>query len=214
LSGLERKLTSKKTRDTLAALRALADPETETFIDPMWEFRSAVVRLLVAAAARNYADNVAAILDGTHGDILDGGGIEVALLKRAKAYVERHIYDSRIVRHREITAHQVVSGLLDAHFKLLHCDRSRFGLVLDGKGVDALGSKITIESGLMIRFPRKCLQAYRVGVDVLTGNGEELRIMEWILRAHLLVDYVSGMTDEYALSSFQLVSGMRSDLEM
>ena len=75
-------------------------------------------------------------------------------------------------------------------------------------------SRITVESSLLSRFPKKHLYAYHLAAAAeQDGEGEsEKSIREWMLRAHLLVDYISGMTDEYALHSYQLVSGMRTDI--
>jgi dGTPase len=33
--------------------------------------------------------------------------------------------------------------------------------------------------------------------------------VEWCLRAHMIVDFLSGMTDQFALTSYQRLSGIR-----
>ena len=32
---------------------------------------------------------------------------------------------------------------------------------------------------------------------------------EWVLRSHLIVDYISGMTDDFALETYQRLNGIR-----
>ena len=39
----------------------------------------------------------------------------------------------------------------------------------------------------------------------------DIYLEEWYYRAHLIVDYISGMTDYHALETFQLLSGIKVD---
>jgi dGTPase len=193
-------------------------------IDPLAGFRSALIRIMVAHAAATFVARLDAVRDGSSGDLLgeipgqhtsgDVRTINPLLLKWVKDFVAEKLYRSRIIKHREITAHKVVYGLLEAHRELLECPRERFEAILHHKNEDPKGYKITVESGKMSRLPRKFVQAYETAIKEEAGRpGAASRVVEWSLRAHLLVDYISGMTDDYALRSFQLLSGMRADLE-
>jgi len=72
--------------------------------------------------------------------------------------------------------------------------------------------RLSIESTLLSRFPRKHLQIYKEQADALRNSNmdnTEKRIEEWMLRAHLIVDFVSGMTDDFAFEMHNLNSGFR-----
>ena len=60
------------------------------------------------------------------------------------------------------------------------------------------------------RISRKYLAVYREAVRLLEANGaSDLGgVMERVHRMRLIVDHASGMTDEFALQTFRLISGM------
>lgn len=222
LENLETKLLPRPEidGDIQTAISMLATKPTHghhVHIDPFTDFRSAMIRTLVGFGARAFVDHHDKIVGGTHGDLLGKQYtetmIEPALLLWVKNFVAAHLYQSRIVKHREITAHKVVSGLLDAHSELLLCPRERFEAILRHDDKDGAQKRITVESGKISRFPKKYVQAYETAVRAIPTDAPA-SVLEWSHRAHLLVDYVSGMTDEYALSSYHLLLGMKTDLQI
>jgi dGTPase len=70
--------------------------------------------------------------------------------------------------------------------------------VLKGKNLD-------VEWRLFNRLPRKHVAAYSDQVRVAKASA----FPEWYFRAHLIVDYISGMTDHFALAQYQLLSGIK-----
>ncbi|MBP5133643.1 hypothetical protein HUT02_33065, partial [Pseudomonas protegens] len=34
-------------------------------------------------------------------------------------------------------------------------------------------------------------------------------VTEWVLRAHLITDFISGMTDDFAITTYQTLSGIK-----
>jgi dGTPase len=100
----------------------------------------------------------------------------------------------------------VLSGLLDAYPPLMCCERGRFDKALEGLRQDKLGRPIARDSTLVKQVSRKYLAVYRERVP---RRGEELKndtgadeVMDRSYRMRLIVDNVSGMTDEFALQSF------------
>lgn len=194
-------------------LFVLAAAKAPLHHDPLWEFRSAAIRALVQRAARNYVDRHDSILSGEPRDLLDANGAPNEVLGSVKAFAHARLYTSRPVRSREITAHRVITGLLDAHLPLLKADTDRFNCALAGKSKDGQESRITVESSLVSRLPKKQRHAYESAVSSLGSmTASKKKVIEWMLRAHWIVDFVSGMTDDFALQTYQLVSGMRADL--
>ena len=121
---------------------------------------------------------------------------------------------SRVVRQRELTAHAALSGLLTAHYKLMSCDRSRFELILQGALRDEDGAWMARDISLAGRIAKKYRAVYTEAVrrlDASEGDGGVRKVMERIYRMRLVVDYIASMTDEFALQSFQLISGVHVD---
>jgi len=211
--------------DIQAILRALSRlrqprferPADKTLVErltPMQDFRSGVIRFLASRAGLGFRHAHGALLTG-HAAPLLGDGDEGLLLGVIKSFAESSLYSSTIVRQREITAHAVLSGLLDAYLPVMACDRERFECCLAGKHKDDKGRPIARESSLVGRIAKKYLAVYREATarfdrEHARNNGAAI-VMERIHRMRLAVDHISGMTDEFALQSFQLISGVDID---
>jgi dGTPase len=202
-------------RDILKALKDLAKRPSDLVenLSAMNDFRSGVVRLLARHAGR--------IFRHRHGKILSGGDRSPLLseceashlLEALQDFATSSLYSAQLVRSREITGHAVLYGLLDAYLPLMTCDDNRFEKAIAGERRDADGLPIARDSSLISRIPPKHLAVYREEVRQMKphlGKDEgATKVMERIHRMRLLVDYISGMTDEFALRTFQVISGMQ-----
>ncbi|WP_026167675.1 dGTPase [Desulfovibrio oxyclinae] len=177
----------------------------------MEDFRSSFIRFLVKHAARGFRklhenENL------SDGNSLLSNGSAKNLLEAVKNFAEQKLYKSQIVRDRELTAHAVLSGLFNAYKPLMVCDRERFDFAVKGNGEDEVGRKITGEQSLISRLPRKHMGVYYKELDLsdkskLT-NGHKV-VAERVNRIRMIIDFISGMTDEYALQTYRLVSGIQ-----
>ncbi len=61
---------------------------------------------------------------------------------------------------------------------------------------------LDFELRLLRRLPKNHIKKYILSVEADPSN-------EIIYRAHLIVDYISGMTDDFALEMYQLLEGIR-----
>lgn len=113
---------------------------------------------------------------------------------------ETHLYNSRLVKENEIKANKILRGVLDAFLPLLKCSRERFDAVMRGEHRDRQGSDISIEHALFLQLGKKFVQVY-----INDRNENDDPVYEWIVRAHMVVDQLSGMTDKYALAQFKLL---------
>jgi hypothetical protein len=80
---------------------------------------------------------------------------------------------------------------------------------LAGERIDENGSRILLEPKLLRLLPeryKKVYQHHLKGVD----DAEHPDIQEWVVRAHLIVDFISGMTDDFAMSTYRNASGHRT----
>jgi dGTPase len=65
-------------------------------------------------------------------------------------------------------------------------------------------------------FPEKYKKVYRHDHTRLQNQKKaneideaRYRATEWNVRAHLIVDFLSGMTDDFAMTSYRMLSGMQ-----
>ena len=122
---------------------------------------------------------------------------EGEFLKQLKAVVSKTLYSSNQIVKLELAGRKVVGGILEEFSPLLAVDEKDFRRLLDGERVKGLDVQRRL-AALLAKSHRVAYAAYPTGDDV--GN-EPLR------RAHLLVDFVSGMTDPFAVDTFQRLTG-------
>lgn len=61
---------------------------------------------------------------------------------------------------------------------------------------------------LFNRLGHRYIQAYCYALSDLSSDDIGYKEKEWWLRVHLLIDHVSGMTDEFALQTYQMLTGI------
>jgi dGTPase len=213
LKGSKNDPDVKAIRQALKFLRnpvRQVDGESVQSLTAVRDLRGAVIRSLSRQAGASFARMQTSILAGTAGSLLrEGQGL--LLLNGLKDFASRSLYSSTIVRSRELTAYAVLSGLLDAYHQIMRCERGRFEKMIAGATRDDAGRSIARESALVGRIARKYLAVYQEAVRTADAHLKKdpggLEVMERIHRMRLIVDYVSGMTDEFALQSFQHISG-------
>ncbi|MCD4757418.1 MAG: dGTPase [Arcobacteraceae bacterium] len=146
-----------------------------------------------------------------HKQIFDGS-FNNALLEYDKAHecsqaVEvlknisyRYIYTHKQVQALEIKGYSIIQGLFDIYEPLLKLTTEEFGSLLADKRVDC-----AICQNLLSRLSKKHLVAYKKSVSGITDI-DNYKLLEWYYRARLVCDYISGMTDDYALFEHQSLS--------
>lgn len=64
------------------------------------------------------------------------------------------------------------------------------------------------EKRLFNRLGIRYVRAYDFAVQKL-NNDKNFETYEWWLRIHLIIDHISGMTDEFALETYQMLEGIQ-----
>ena len=108
---------------------------------------------------------------------------------------------------------QVISNA-DEREPLLELTREDFTLLRNAwKSADRTAvhkKKLHTLLPLLDRLPAHYLDVYDSSLkeaESLKEWGEDA--WEWFCRAHLIVDYLSGMTDDFAYRSYQVISGAK-----
>ncbi|WP_066402499.1 dGTPase [Aliarcobacter cryaerophilus] len=126
-------------------------------------------------------------------------------LKVLQDISKKHIYSNKEVQTLELQAYTIVNGLFDIYKPILELNNSDFSeLLKDGK-IDCFISKRLIK-----RISSKQIVAYQNDVKKLNiDNTEEYNILEFYYRVRLIIDYISGMTDDYALEEYKILHAIK-----
>lgn len=180
--------------------QAIEQAATARDVDRVVSFRSFLVRRFVRAAVDQYVDKHDDVLTGSLDELIDPASTEGKLLKLIKAVVRRRVYSDESIQSLELAGNSVMRGLLDYFGQLIDVPRDEFtALMAPGarvKGRDVEKRLLDLVAPSHKRFYEQA----SVGVD------EE---REKLLRAHLIADYIAGMTDPFALKVHQKLSGIR-----
>jgi dGTPase len=159
-----------------------------------------VTRRIVEEAAFHFAENIDSYISGAAGELSDAlpSG---RVLKCLKVFARRFIYTDSEVQRIEIAGSRIVDGLLSQYGRLLELPRSDFEFFIE-RGELRKNSGLDTEWRIFNQLSKRMLSVYNKYAK--TANGDE----EWILRARLVVDYISGLTDNYALQVYQNFMGV------
>ncbi|MDP2308942.1 MAG: dGTPase [Pseudomonadota bacterium] len=172
-----------------------------------------LTRHLVESAAAEYTKHHAKVLEGSAGSLLDSDDVpsdEVLALKALKRFARKHLFRNYDAESVELAGYATITGLLERYRPLLTCtseDMERVEAFIE-KG-KKLGDGKELLVRLYNRLPKKYRAAYWHARQNVAAKGAGAGLAEWHLRAHLIVDYVAGMTDEFALQEYQMLSGIK-----
>lgn len=168
-------------------------------------FRQQLTRDLVELAAHTYVSEHPQILIGAYPQaLLHGQAPAARVLDTLKQVARELVFMRPEVEALELEGYAALRGVLSTYACLLALPAVQFERLLTGQG----GSELFFARRLFHRLSARHLKAYRLAVasrDLRFSDGAE---QEWYFRVRLLLDYVSGMTDTYALEEFRLLSGI------
>lgn len=183
-----------------------ADGKLFTYTD----FRTSLTRVLVKYAAKEYIDSHVDVLAGKKSSLISSESPCGSILEILKSYCRDKVYCHESVQKVELAGFKAITGLLDQFSCLLEVDFDRFSCALLREKKDSKGQKIVIENKLLTLFPKNYVAAYKDQLATIAGEqGVNYLLKEWVLRAHLITDFVSGMTDDFATTTYQTLSGMK-----
>lgn len=171
--------------------RAAAEREP---VDKIGKFfirlRVNLIHPLVRHAAAQFIEQFEAVSAGTlDRALLEDDSPACAVVQTFKAVGARHVYCHPEVENLQLRGLRILQGLLDGYGALLGLRGEGFAAALDGQGRADLRM-------LARRLPSHLLAAYRVAVA--ERQGEDAPLWEFYHRARLLLDFVSGLTDQLA----------------
>ena len=188
--------------------KAKKDEEPYQFSMFFTMFRSSIVGSLVRHVVEIYVNNHEAIFDGSFNSALLDYDKESKYYKAIKILEKismKHIYQNLEVQELELQGYSIVNGLLDIYKPLLELSHKDFYDLLKGERIECF-----VAMRLIKRVSSKQIVAYQNDVKKLDKDSEEeYAIMEWYYRVRLIIDYVSGMTDDFALHEYQVLTAIK-----
>lgn len=161
-------------------------------------------RMAAKEAADNYIRRHEEVFAGTAGPLISQEHPMGKVLETMKYVPRELLYPSIEAENIELTGYAVMTGILRHYERLMKLPYAKFSKLVEGKRVD----QTDVELRLFHRMGQRCVKAYRYAVDALDHNDSDFLEKEWWLRVHLLVDHLSGMTDEFALETYQMLEGI------
>lgn len=170
--------------------------------------RVALVTNFVKHVSNVYKENHQAVFEGSFNHALleyDKQSEYYKALKVLKDISTKYIYQNKEVQTLELQAYTIINGLFDVYKPLLELTTNDFSeLLKDGK-IDCF-----ISIRLIKRISSKQIVAYQNDVKKLNAdNIEEYNILEFYYRVRLIIDYISGMTDDFALEEYKLLLAVK-----
>jgi len=170
--------------------------------------RATLISALVFYVVKVYIDNHEAIFDGTFSSALleyDKTSKYYKAIEVLQNISVKYIYQNKDVQTMELQGYTIVNGLLDIYKPLLELSSKDFEKLLKDERITCF-----ISMRLIKRLSSKQIVAYRNDVEKLDKtNEEEFVILEWYHRVRLIIDYISGMTDDFALYEYQTLLAIK-----
>lgn len=162
-------------------------------------------RKIIEAAVENYLENHEAFYRGEAETLIDGNHMG-KVLGTIKKVSRKLVYHSAEAENSELTGYAVIMGMLGYFGRILAIPYKKFRTLLE----DRPGKGLELEWRLYSRLGRRHIKNYRMETERLEKRSDSsFPLREWWLRVHLILDHLSGMTDGYALSTYQILTGIR-----
>ncbi|QOY55757.1 dGTPase [Candidatus Sulfurimonas marisnigri] len=170
--------------------------------------RAKLVTSLVSHVVDIYIDNHEAIFKGKFNSALleyDKHSKYYKAIEILQNISEKHIYKNAHVQKLELQGYAIINGLLNIYKPLLGLSSEDFEKLMRDEEIECF-----IAMRLIKRIASKHVVAYSNDVKKLDKEDvESFKILEWYYRVRLIIDYISGMTDDFALHEYQVLLAIK-----
>ena len=152
-------------------------------------------------AVEAYLKQEEEICEGRCTSLIDSDSEAGQLLEAIKKIARLKLYRSAEAENIELSGYMIITGLLECFSRLVRLPKASFLQLYEGKGSK---KQLDYEWRLLNRISPRMKMAYASQKSSFDNSKET----EWWLRIHMIIDYISGMTDEYALKVYQMLQGI------
>lgn len=193
--GIEKKIISREDLEKVFGKRRFLNKGKPSFLF----FKVGVINEAVSLAADTFCSNIDAILEGEKPELIDAASEVGELLQKVKTFAGKRIYTDESAEQVELAGRSVIKGLLGHFGPLLALTSKDFRALIRGDQKAIRAGGYDFHARLLRRLP----ESYCIKYSSAIHGDEAYR------RAHLLVDFISGMTDDFALETYQILEGIR-----
>jgi len=164
-------------------------------------------RKIIDEAADEYIKNHELYYTGQAKQLIpeDGYG---RVLETIKQVSRKLLYRSSEAENIELTGYAVITGLLNHFSRLLELPLEDFSFFVYDEDIPS-GKNLDVERRLYNRIGERYIKSYLNENKKLNTADPDYLIREWWLRTHLIVDHINGMTDDFALATYQMLTGIK-----
>jgi dGTPase len=163
--------------------------------------RAKLVTSLVFHVVDVFTQNHEAIFEGSFNSALleyDKKSKYYKAIKILQNISLKYIYQNKDVQTLELQGYSILNGLLDSYKPLLKLTCKDFEALLCDEKIECF-----VAMRLIKRISSKQIVAYKNDIKKLNQEEESYGILERYYRVRLLIDYISGMTDDFALHEYK-----------
>lgn len=168
-------------------------------IPPFIKFKTDVINAAVKVAADAFTTQLDNILAGDPFELVHEGSEIGGLLNQVNRFARARIYSNEAAEKVELAGRSVIKGLLRHFGELIKLSEESFSVLVEGDMTAIKKRNLDFQARLFRRLPTSYVEKYR-----LDARGNEMH-----RRSHLVVDFIAGMTDDFALETYQVLEGIK-----
>lgn len=170
--------------------------------------RAKLTHALVEHVSDVYLENHEALFNGSFNNALleyDKSSKYTKAVEVLQNISIKYIYNNKDIQTLELKGHKILTSLFDNYTPLLKLSSEDFKKLVNDEQISCF-----ISHRLIRRLSSKHIVAYKNSVANADKNNEEkYQLEEWYFRARLLIDYITGMTDDYAYDEYKTLNALK-----
>lgn len=170
--------------------------------------RAKLTHALVEHVSDVYLQNHEALFNGSFNNALleyDKSSKYTKAVEVLQNISIKYIYNNKDIQTLELKGHKILTSLFDNYTPLLKLSSEDFKKLVNDEQISCF-----ISHRLIRRLSSKHIVAYKNSVANADKNNEEkYQLEEWYFRARLLIDYITGMTDDYAYDEYKTLNALK-----
>lgn len=165
--------------------------------------RVGLIHPLVEHAAEQFITHLEQVYHGRFNRaLLEDESPAHRVTQTLKEVAFNHVFNHSEVETLELQGERIITGLLDIYRPLLQLNRRDFSTIVNKQA----GQSHPKQQRLFNRLSSKHVTAYKIAIARLEGSEPHTELMEFYYRCRLLQDYISGMTDQFALDQYKILT--------
>lgn len=170
--------------------------------------RAKLTHALVEHVSNIYIQNHQEVFDGSFSSALLEYEKDSKYTKAVEILQDisiKYIYNNKDIQTLELKGHKILSSLLNIYSSLLKLDFKQFEKLVNDERIDCY-----ISQRLIRRLSSKHIVAYKQAIcNISKDDLQKYAIEEWYYRARLIIDYISGMTDDFAFDEYKTLEALK-----